>query len=162
MDNMRRPTKTLTVILCLILITGAIAVASASEAAPLHEPAQELGQDSHGAPPGDVMQEPGQKEATEGHEASPEGDEEQEVPTREYGAPAAYFFVGAFILLIFMVMIRYKYDNVSDLSRKIPGLIAATIYIFAIMVIAHYIAGAWSLILVPIFLLALLKFWPHI
>ena len=148
--------------LCLILITGVIAVASASEAAPSHNPAQGVGQETSGVVPGGAVQEPGQNEAAEGHETAPEGEEEQEVLTREYGAPAAYFFVGAFILLIFMVMIRYKYDNVSDLSRKIPGLIAATIYIFAIMVIAHYIAGAWSLILVPIFLLALLKFWPHI
>ncbi|MFQ6137368.1 MAG: hypothetical protein ACE5PM_09350 [Candidatus Hydrothermarchaeales archaeon] len=198
----------LVVILCLILITGVIVIASASEATKPHEPAQEVGQESHGVPLGGETQETGLKEGAEGahevtgeeqeaeghevapegeshevseggeegHEAAPEGGEhgapegeeeheapegEHEVPTREHGAPAAYFFVGAFILLA-IVIARHKYDDRSDLSRKIPGLIAATIYIFSIMVIAHYIAGTWSLILVPVFLLVLLRLWPHI
>lgn len=157
-DNMQRCTKALAVILCLILITGVVAVASASEATKLHEPAQEVTQGGHEVSAGVV----------ENHEAAPEGGEEHEapedeheIPPREYGAPAAYFFIGAIILLA-VVIARREYGDRSDLSRKVPGLIAATIYIFSIMVIAHYIVGAWSLILVPVFLLALWRFWPQI
>ncbi len=173
-------------IICLIFIIGLVAIASASETAPSPETGHEVAPqethetlheaESHEAAP-EVHE--GAEEEAHGAEAEHEeehavagehstateehGEEgEHEVSTREYGAPAAYFFIGAIILLLYFVMARYKYDNISDLSRKIPGLIAVTIYIFSIMVIAHYVAGAWSLILVPVFLFVVLKFWPHI
>ncbi len=177
-------------IVCFILILGMVALASASEAAPSHETgqetvAQEIHEPVHEAESHEAVPEvhAGAEEAEvhvgehiteEAGESHGEGEHavagehgggqegEHEVQTREYGAPASLFFIGAIILLLYFVLTRYKYDKISDLSRKIPGLIATTIYIFSLMIIAHYIIGVWSLILVPVFLFALLKFWPHI
>lgn len=98
----------------------------------------------------------------EGHEPyrNSHGPAEVREP-KEYGAPAAYFLFTALILLTLAVG-THNYKKTSDLARKIPSFIAATIYIFSLMVAAHYIVGPWSIVLLPLLLLGLWRLWPQL
>ena len=105
-------------ILCIILLLGTIAVASASEAAPLHEPAQELGQEISGVAPGDAVHEPGQNEAAEGgHEGSEGGGVGHGAG---HGPPFVYWFIWVFLLLTIVALVQYLLDTNEEAQGKAP------------------------------------------
>ncbi len=108
-------------IICLILILGTITLASASEAAPSHEPEHEVApQETH---------EPLHK--AESHEATPEvhegagEDHEAEHEGGEHGAghgpPFVYWFTWVFLLLTMITLVQYLMNTGKETHEGAPG-----------------------------------------
>ncbi|MFQ6137367.1 MAG: hypothetical protein ACE5PM_09345 [Candidatus Hydrothermarchaeales archaeon] len=147
-------------IICLIFILGAVAVASASEVATsheaghevapqeTHEPAQEVGQESHGVPLGGETQETGLKEGAEGaHEVTGEEQEVEHEGEHEvheaHGPPFVYWFTWIFLLLTIAALVQYLLNTGKEAHGEAHGKetkyhsigYAVTVGIFIVIVV---------------------------
>lgn len=150
--NMRNVTMC---IICLILIFGVVAIASASEAAKSHEPVREAGHGEVVEGGHEVVPEEGTHEVREGehgevaheaeeggleaerHEAVPEGEHGETLEHEgEHGAPLVYWFFWIFALLAIAPLVQYTRNIERVRHSKRPTKYEATGYIVIILVFA--------------------------